>query len=300
MRAVREFPQRLIFVGAATLVAASINPAGPRMLLYPFSYYLQGANPSFRIVVEFGSPNFHEPLLMLFAAGIVAFMVLGVRRGQWFDGLLAAVFTAQALVSTRQVAVCALVTAPLLALVLCQRFGWARELAPPRLPRRLTTVNWALLATLVVAGITYAAGPKAQGKLQLGAEPIPSDMPVAGARFIEDNHLPGPVFNHQPWGGYLIYRWFPERLVFIDGRIDMYGPDIVNDYIKTANLQPGWSETFEKYAVRTVLIPKGSPLSLMLLGNRAWERVFQGTLEDVFVRREGEAASRPTGLVDAK
>ena len=236
--------------------------------------------------------------MLLFAAGIIAFIVLGVRRAYWFDGLLAAVFTVQALVSTRQVAVCALVMAPLLALVLCERFGWARELAPARLPRRLIIFNWVLLATLVVAGIAYAAGPKARARLQLGAEPIPSEMPVAGARYIEDKHLPGPVFNHQVWGGYLIYRWYPERLVFIDGRIDMYGPDIVSDYIKTANIQPGWSDTFEKYAVRTVLIPKESPLSLMLLGDRRWERVFQGEIEDVFVRRRDEGAPPKAAATD--
>jgi hypothetical protein len=290
-----EFPRHMLLVGIATLAAATLNPAGPRMLWYPFSYYGQGENPSFRIVVEFGSPNFHEPLLLLFAAGIIAFMALGVRRGQWLDGLLVAVFTVQALVSTRQVAVCALVMAPLLALVLCERFRWARELAPPRLPPQLIAVNWALLAILILGGVAYAARPNVSAKLQLGSEPKPSDMPVAGARFIADRRLPGPVFNHQPWGGYLIYRWYPGRRVFIDGRIDMYGPDIVGDYVKIANIQPGWSEALEKYGVRTVLIPKDSPLSLMLLGDHRWARVFQGDIEDVFVRREDKREPLPSG-----
>jgi hypothetical protein len=287
-----ESPRPLLTVGLVTVAAACINPGGPRMLLYPFTYYSQNDNPSFRIVTEFQSPNFHEPLMLLFAAGMVLFIILGIRRDRprVLDGLLAAVFTVQALVSARQVATCALVMAPLLGLVLCERFRWAGELRPVRLPRQFIVLNWALLVVLVVAGIAYAARPRLSAKLQLRSEPIPGPVPVAGAQFIEDQHLPAPVFNHQPWGGYLVYRWYPQRRVFIDGRIDMYGPTIVGDYVRIANVQPGWAEALEKYGVRTILIPKDSPLSLLLLEGQRWQRVFQGEIEDVFVRKEDAQA----------
>jgi len=32
-------------------------------------------------------------------------------------------------------------------------------------------------------------------------EPHTDGLPVARARFIQERHLPDPVFNHQPWGG---------------------------------------------------------------------------------------------------
>jgi hypothetical protein len=291
-----QFPRHLLLVGLATLAAASVNPGGPARLLYPFTYYSQRGNPSFRIVTEFQSPNFHEPLMLLFAGGIVALMALGIRRGELVDGLLAVVFTVQALVSARQVSPCALVLAPLLALVLCERFHWARERPPPRLPRVLLTVNWLLLVMLVVAAVVFAARPRVAAKLQLRAEPLPGDMPLAGARFIEEQNLPAPVFNHQAWGGYLIYRWYPGRRVFIDGRIDMYGPAIVGDYITIANLQPGWSDALEKYGVRTLLIPKDSPLSFLLLEDHRWQRVFQGNIEDVFVKKADKPALAPGAM----
>lgn len=280
--------RHLLLVGAATLVAAAVNPVGPRLLVYPFGYYLWGENPSFSIVTEFASPNFHEPLLLLFAAGMIVLMVLGVRRGHRLDALLAGVFTLQALLSARQVALCAMVMAPLLALVACERFRWASELAPPHLPSFFRVLNTALLITLVAGAIVYGNRPDIRARLQLGAEPIPGSMPVEGARFIEDQQLPDPVFHHQIWGGYLIRRWYPARRVFIDGRIDMYGPTIVGDYIRIVNVQPGWSETLERYGAGTVLVPKESPLSLLLLRHDGWERVFQGPVEDVFVRMKDE------------
>jgi hypothetical protein len=265
------------------------------MLLYPFGYYFQDTNPSFAVVTEFQSPNFHEPMSLVFAAGVIVLMMLGVRQGRSAlgDALLAGVFTLQALVSTRQISMSALVLAPVLVLALCNRFQWARELPPSRLPGGFVIANWLLLAALVLSGVAYASRPQISKLLQLGWEPKPSDMPVEGARFIEQNDLPGPVFNSQGWGGYLIYRWYPNRRVFIDGRIDMYGPQIVHDYTQLVTLQANWREVLHKYGVRTVLIPTDSALSSVLLSDGEWERIFQGDVEAVFVQKRGSQVATP-------
>jgi hypothetical protein len=292
LRARQGLPRRLLGVGAATLGAAMINPQGPWRLLYPFGYYLAKQNPSFSIVTEFQSPNFHQPMSLVFAAGIVLFMLLGLRRGrpQVVEGLLAAAFVLQALVSTRQISVAALVMAPVLIAVLCERFAWARALPPARLPARLVVLNWIVLLVLVVSGATFAARPRVVSKLQLGMEPKVGSMPVAGAQFIEEKRLPDPVFNEQGWGGYLIYRWYPERRVFIDGRIDMYGQEIVRQYLQVATVKPEWREVLDKYGVRTVLTAKQSAVAVLLSAAGNWERVFQGDAEAVFVRRDNTRA----------
>lgn len=280
-------PRHLWLVGLATLAATLLNPSGPRMLLYPIGYYLQGDNPSFAIVTEFQSPNFHEPVYLAFAASIVLLMVLhGPRsRGSVAEALLVVVFTLQTLVSVRHVAVYALVVAPMLALRLRDRLPLARELPPAAPPRPLVALNWLLLAGLIVMGLGYATRPDVAGQLQLGREPNTRSFPVAGARFIEDNGLPDPIFNHQPWGGYLINRWYPQRRVFIDGRVDMYGPAIAGEYVEVVSVRPGWQGVLDKYGIRTILIEKDSALSTLLRADRGWERVFQGEVEDVFSRR---------------
>ena len=54
-------PRHLWVVFGATVAAVAVNPHGPWLLLYPFKYYLAADNPSFQIVTEFQSPNFHQP-----------------------------------------------------------------------------------------------------------------------------------------------------------------------------------------------------------------------------------------------
>lgn len=283
----REFPRHLLLVGGATLAATAVNPRGPEMLLYPLGYYLQGENPSFQTVTEFQSPDFHDPLYLAFAASLVLLMLLGNGSGRLRlgDALLLVIFTLQTLVSVRHVTVFGIVVAPLIAERLIARFSLARELKPVGPSRRLVALNWALLGALVLAGVSYAGKPPISDNLQIGVEPSTRSLPVAGVDFVEERGLPDPVFNHQPWGGYLIHRWYPERKVFVDGRVDMYGPAIVDDYMQVAKVQPDWREVLDRHGVQTILIEKGSALSTLLLADGGWERVFQGEIEDVFVRK---------------
>src|SRR5262249_32474426 len=155
-----------------------------------------------------------------------------------------AVFVLQALVSVRQVALCALVVPPIVVRRAVERFRFVRALPPARLPRLVSQLNVVLLVALLLRATAFVPPPPG---MQLGREPRPGDMPVAGARFIQEHHLPDPVFNFQPWGGYLIHEWYPERRVFIDGRMDMYGKAVVDDYLNAAAAKPQWAEIFDRW-----------------------------------------------------
>lgn len=48
--------------------------------------------------------------------------------------------------------------------------------------------------------------------------------------FIKENKLEGNIFNDLGSGGYLIWRLFPDKKVFIDGRLEVYGNEIYNAY----------------------------------------------------------------------
>ncbi|MDA8219071.1 MAG: hypothetical protein M0Z94_15815, partial [Dehalococcoidales bacterium] len=181
-------PRHLLAVGLATTLAACLNPAGPAILRYPIDYYLQGSNPSFAVVTEFQSPDFHQPLYLAFAASLLLLVVLPRRldRRNVVETLLVIVFTLQALVSARQIAAYVLVISPLLALRLGERFALTRELTPPSISRSLVALNWLLLVGFVAMGIVYASQPAVSERLQLWQEPLAGSLPVAGARFIQE------------------------------------------------------------------------------------------------------------------
>ena len=41
-----------------------------------------------------------------------------------------------------------------------------------------------------------------------------------------------PIFCPDLWGGYLIYRLYPQTEVLVDDRHDLYGDQFFKDYLK--------------------------------------------------------------------
>jgi hypothetical protein len=115
-------------------------------------------------------------------------------------------------------------------------------------------------------------------------EPSTAQVPVDGAAYLRDHTLPGNLFNQFEWGGYLIYANYPEQRVFIDGRPDMYGPRIFNDYVTVAELLPGWRDILNRYDVGVILVDRDGPLAAELSRDPQWNQLFVGPVERVFAR----------------
>ncbi len=83
------------------------------------------------------------------------------------------------------------------------------------------------------------------------------------------------MFNNFIWGGYLLYRTFPENPVFIDGQTDFYGEDLTLEYAQVVSLDDGWQDVLGKYDVSWVIIQSGKPLVHALQNELNWKIVYQ-------------------------
>ena len=87
------------------------------------------------------------------------------------------------------------------------------------------------------------------------------------ADWLDKHPQHGKMFNYFTWGGYLLYREWPEQKVFIDGQTDFYGEALTRQYERVITLAPGWEDVLNQYHVRWVLIPPGGPLASALRGS---------------------------------
>ncbi len=72
--------------------------------------------------------------------------------------------------------------------------------------------------------------------------------PMKGAyEYIEQAGLTGPIFNSYNAGGELLYRGYPERKVFIDGRNIDYGYVFMSRVIIAGQDAPTWYDVEEEY-----------------------------------------------------
>jgi hypothetical protein len=116
-------------------------------------------------------------------------------------------------------------------------------------------------------------------------------VPVAAVTFLESEagrELSGasPVFSTDTWGGYLIYRMYPQRKVVIDDRHDFYGSDRVRQYLILTQGENGWRSVLKDWQIRTALLPADSTLTNLLLElPQEWRMVYEDKVAVVFVKR---------------
>jgi len=288
----------LLLVSALCLIAVMANPQGPRLLLVPVQSLTSQAQQN--MIAEWASPDFHAPDLLPFLAlllatwSALAWSGTQVAAVEW---LRLTAFTGMALRSGRHIGLCAVVAAPLLV-----RYGaraWQelqrhrqraeaghREQAtghdsPAPAVHGVPLLNWTILILVLVAAGAKAALPLAPAAITGAYEQA---FPAAAVAYMREHGTPPTLFNDYGWGGYLVWELYPEVRVFIDGRADLYGDELVTLYGETIAARRGWEQVLDHYGVHTALIGADSSLAAAMRPDDAWQEVYQDRMASIFVR----------------
>jgi hypothetical protein len=147
---------------------------------------------------------------------------------------------------------------------------------------------WLLGGTLFALLVLTALGGRLGPVPILNARWTEPPFPIAALDTLEARGaLPGGrVFNHMPWGGYLLYHYHPARLIFIDAQQDMYGDALTADYLTIELAAPGWDTLLARYGIDWVIEVPGTPLAAALRARpNAWQALYEDGTAVVFVRR---------------
>ncbi|MFW6143682.1 MAG: tetratricopeptide repeat protein [Patescibacteria group bacterium] len=79
-------------------------------------------------------------------------------------------------------------------------------------------------------------------------------LPVEAANFVKETNPQGNMYNHFNWGGYFLWKLYPRK-TFVDGRLDMFVPDIYKEWLRVASNKPDWKQILEKYQVNWIIFP---------------------------------------------
>jgi hypothetical protein len=72
----------------------------------------------------------------------------------------------------------------------------------------------------------------------------------------------------------------------MDGRSDMYGEKFGRDYLRIANVAPGWKQTLKKYEIHWVIFNTDSALTAALQDQPDWHSVYSDPVATIFVKNE--------------
>jgi hypothetical protein len=292
-------------VTAASVLASLINPYGYRLHVHVYRYLSD--RWLMNHIDEFLSPNFHGVAQQCFVAILLITIVAlaGVRNKPPLSHLLVILFAAYSgLYASRSLPVSSLLltlivgpvltravvetsTAPDLSSRLRSWFagweGFASRVG--KMETRFSGHLWPLVALLL--GILVCANQGKLGKRQwIDPHFDAQHFPVQASAVIIQRDLREPIFAPDVWGGYLIYRLYPQTRVFVDDRHDLYGADFLKDYLRAIRLTPDWNKFLNEKRVNWVLVPTESALANMLEETSGWSVAYRDGTAVLFSRKQ--------------
>ena len=147
--------------------------------------------------------------------------------------------------------------------------GPAIEIANPSFLKRITSATVRIekqlkglvwpTATLLISFVLLMSG-------KIGRDYFIDQklFPVDAVQWLQKNPQPGHMFNNFIWGGYIVWRLWPEQKDFIDSQTDLTG-EATKLYLTVYKLEAGWQDILQNYDVKWVIMPTNSALSLELL-----------------------------------
>lgn len=307
-------PGPIALAMAASLPMVLLNPNTVRLV--PYAYQTVNIGPLQTFIQEWAAPDFHllqlQPFIWLLLLALAA-LALARRQGDWTDLALIGVFGYMGLLAVRNVALFALVAAPVVAryataaldeLALSPRLSWLSTLTRP-LPRRpsraISLLNLGLLVVALAAGGALVGLRLVQMDEPDGWGP---GLPVQAAEYLQTHDLPGKMFNTYNWGGYFVWTLYPQQPVFVDGRTDLYAfHGVLDDYVQVHLARAGWRDVLARYGIGYVVTEEGGLLATVMDEAEDWQAVYRDGITVIYVpaAAAGQApgpASSPKGRID--
>ena len=153
-------------------------------------------------------------------------------------------------------------------------------------------LNWVFashawpLAAVVLGLLLCAQAGRSGARGWMNAHFDAGHFPVHASDMIVQRGIHEPIFAPDSWGGYLIYRLYPQNKVFVDDRHDLYGEEFLKEYLKAIRLTPDWNGFLEEKKVNWALLPAESSLANMLKETSRWNLVYQDGTSVLLERKE--------------
>ena len=261
LEAIRRRSWRVAGLAGISVIAVSLTAHGLGVwrILLDFAANSEALD----YLVEWSSPDFLDivqaPYLLVVAGALVATARGRIRLN---DLWIVIPFVLAGLTTQRTVFPSAIVLLPYAAL--------AFDVKVPAGSRKRSGMVWAIAAVVIALSVGMLLRPVET----FDTERFPTDEVLA--------HLETDRFFHDDAvGGYLIYRDWPEDLIYIDDRAELYGAEFFAEHQDARN--GTYQELFDRYQMTEALVRPRWALNESLRTD-GWVVVYED--EDFVVMRE--------------
>ncbi|MGH9513363.1 MAG: hypothetical protein ACRD2U_14620 [Terriglobales bacterium] len=295
--------KRFALAVLASFAASLINPFGLKLYSHIYEYLTNRFLMDH--IDEFLSPNFHNIAPQCFAALLLITLIAlaGAREKLIPARLLVVIFAAYSgLYSSRNLPVSSILLVLIAGPLLTKKIASGaknQNIASPlrKLLARMDSFSsrmnlteswlrghlWPALAVILGASICLHGG-RIGNRQWMNSTFSPERFPVQATNRIAARQIHDPIFCPDYWGGYLIYRLYPQTRVVMDDRHDLYGENFVRQYLQVIHVAPRWSEVLDRQHVDWVLTPTQSSLANVLKLSPHWVMDYEDSTASLFRR----------------
>jgi hypothetical protein len=292
---------RVLLLLLACLALVPLNPSGAQLYRYPFDTLRSSAMRSF--IGEWFSPDFHDwlyrPFLLVWLLLLIALASSRSRpKGRVIVPLL--LTSLAALDAVRHIPIFILVAIPVIAAALpvatrsraaSSHVSKSARLGAPISSWFRPSFNLAIVILIAVLALVKWVS------LARNQDAREADLfPQKAVAFLRAGDQPQRIFVYYDWGGYAIWKLYPEYRVFVDGRADLYGDDLLRQFKTAVQLRTGWRDVLDSWKVEAVLVPPSSALSQALLLDPKWHVAFVDSKAIILVRTAGDSGPFPSPI----
>jgi len=222
---------------------------------------------------------------------IISFF-MNTRRFSLMQALLVIPFIALSFTADRFTSLFSIVAGPIVARnisAFLEGKKWWTKFSGASIVLAIATASWIVLYTALVFGrVEPFVDAHLVDSKNFGFGINYDRYPEGALRYMDKQNITGRVFNTFPWGQYIIWRDYPARTVFIDGRANLPEPLLEN--MMLARSRPEVLDELSKsYGFESILVDypvqeeTAQPLS-----SQQWALVYWDDLSLLYLKRGGK------------
>jgi hypothetical protein len=130
----------------------------------------------------------------------------------------------------------------------------------------------AVSALLLIVAPLVAVGLRVRNSTRIQPMVEEREFPSQAVEFMRINNLAQPIFNEYHWGGYVIWNLYPNYRVFMDGRADVYGDQLIEEFFRIHDGAKDWRNLLEHYKIQSVVVSPNAAIASLLRDKQGLEK----------------------------
>jgi hypothetical protein len=284
----------LVIVFVLCIAATMASPFGLKGAIHPLAIY---QNYGYRVFEEqsiwflerlnVADPSFLlcKIVFILLALSFVLLLIKTRRNFPLVNLFLAIGLGLMAAIAVRNFTIFGLVALPIISLNV-KRFFDTQKID-------LATINTIIVISAIIIFVFNIINLNSKPNKyfsNLGLGLMPDNN--ASADFFKKENISGPIFNDYDIGGYLIYHFYPQEMVFTDNRPEVYPVEFFTDvYIPMQEQNEIWHEQDRNYQFNAIFFshrdytPWGQNFLIQRVNDKEWAPVFADQYNIIFLKR---------------